>query len=176
MVAVQGGGEALLVQLPPWNLETHVGDLVETATVHAVEHTTWIGFSLGGRLVAELALREPGLVDRLVLLEPVLQLPPEDGLAAAERERHEETYASAEEAVAVLAAAIGFSTPRAYLVEEAAQHLTEAGDGRLRFRYSESAAVAAWGEMARARAARPSALALPSDGDAKELPFSGDAS
>jgi hypothetical protein len=92
------------------------------------------------------------------------------------RERHEETYASAEEAVAVLAAAIGFSTPRAYLVEEAGQHLTEAGDGRLRFRYSESAAVAAWGEMARARAAHPSALGLPSDGDAKELPFSGDAS
>jgi pimeloyl-ACP methyl ester carboxylesterase len=40
---------------------------------------------LGGRLVAELALREPGLVDPLVLLEPVLQLPPEDGLAERER-------------------------------------------------------------------------------------------
>jgi pimeloyl-ACP methyl ester carboxylesterase len=88
-------------------------------------------------------------VDRLVLLDPVLQLPPADGLEAAELERLEETYASAEEAVKVLAAAVGFSTPRAYLVEEARQHLTEAGDGRLKFRYSESAAVAAWGEMTR---------------------------
>jgi pimeloyl-ACP methyl ester carboxylesterase len=40
---------------PPWNLETHVADLAETATAHAVERATWIGFSLGGRLVAELA-------------------------------------------------------------------------------------------------------------------------
>jgi lipase len=117
--------------------------------VHAVDHATWIGFSFGGRLVAELALHDPRLVDRLVLLEPVLQLPPQDGLEAAERERHEEIYASSEEAVAVLAAAIGLSTPRAYLEEEARQHLTEAGDGRLRFRYSNSAAVAAWGEMTR---------------------------
>jgi lipase len=135
--------------LPPWNPETHVGDLAETATVHAVEHATWIGFSLGGRLVAEPALRDPGLVDRLVLLEPVLQLPPEDGLEAAERERHEETYATAEEAVATLAVAIGLSTTRELLVEEARQHLTAAADGRLRFRYSKSAAVAAWGEMSR---------------------------
>jgi pimeloyl-ACP methyl ester carboxylesterase len=78
--------------LPPWNIESHVGDLAETATGHAVEHATWIGFSLGGRLVAELALSKPELVDRLVLLEPMLQLPPQDGLEAAERERHEEAY------------------------------------------------------------------------------------
>ena len=34
--------------------------------------------------------------------------------------------------------------PRACLGEEARQHLTEAADGRLRLRYSPSAAVAAW--------------------------------
>jgi pimeloyl-ACP methyl ester carboxylesterase len=72
--------------------------------VHAIDRATWIGFSLGGRLVAELALSNPELVDRLVLLEPVLYLPPEDGLEGAERERHEETYATADEAVAALAA------------------------------------------------------------------------
>ena len=98
--------------LPPWNLETHIGDLAEAAAVHAVEHATWIGFSLGGRLVAELALHDHRLVDRLVVLEPVLHLPPEDGLEAAERERHEETYATADEAVATLAVAIGLPTPR----------------------------------------------------------------
>ncbi len=86
--------------LPPWNLETHVADLAETAQVHAVEHATWIGFGFGGCLVAELALHDPRLVDRLVLLEPVLHLPPQVGLEAAERERHEETYAAADEAVA----------------------------------------------------------------------------
>jgi lipase len=134
---------------PPWNLETHVADLAETATVYAVERAIWIGFSFGGRLVAELALHNPRLVDRLVLLEPVLHLPAEEGLEAAERERHEETYASADEAVEVLATAIGFSAPRVYLEQEARQHLTAAADSRLRFRYSKSAAVAAWGEMTR---------------------------
>jgi pimeloyl-ACP methyl ester carboxylesterase len=117
--------------------------------VRVVEHATWIGFSLGGRLVAELALRDPRLVDRLVLLEPMLQLLPEDGLEAAERERHEETYATADEPAEALAAAIGFPTPRELLVEEAREHPTGAAGGRLRFRYSKSAAVAAWGEMTR---------------------------
>jgi pimeloyl-ACP methyl ester carboxylesterase len=107
------------------------------------------GFSFGGRLVAELALAEPRLVSRLVLLEPVLQLPPQEGLEAAERMRQEETYAAADQAVEALAVAVGLSTPRELLVEEAHQHLTEAADGRLRSRYSPSAAVAAWGEMTR---------------------------
>ena len=36
-----------------------------------------------------------------MLLEPVLNLPPQDGLEAAERERHEETNAAPDEAVEV---------------------------------------------------------------------------
>jgi lipase len=149
VLAVDLRGHGRSSWLPPWNLETHIGDLAETATGHAVEHATWIGFSLGGRLVAELALHDPRLVERLVLLEPVLHLPPEDGLEAAEQERYEETYATADEAVATLAVAIGLPTPREDLEEEARQHLTAAADGRVRFRYSKSAAVAAWGEMSR---------------------------
>jgi lipase len=149
VLAVDLRGHGRSGWLPPWNLETHVGDLAETAGVHAIEHATWVGFSLGGRLVAELALRDPGLVERLVLLEPMLHLPPEDGLEAAEREGQEETYATADEAVEALAAATGVSTPRELLVEEAREHLTGAADGRLRFRYAKSAAVAAWGEMSR---------------------------
>jgi lipase len=144
VLAVDLRGHGRSSWLPLWNLETHSGDLADTAAVHALEHATWIGFSLGGRLVAELALHDHRLVDRLVLLEPVLHLPPEDGLEAAERERHEETYATADEAVATLAVAIGLPTPRGDLEEEARQHLTAAADGRVRFRYSKSAAVAAW--------------------------------
>ena len=54
----------------------------------------------------------------------------------------------------MLAAAVGVSTPGAY-PEEVRQHLTEAADGRLRFRYSKSAAVAAWGgDDSTARSAR----------------------
>jgi lipase len=131
---------------PPWNLETHVGDLLETVEGSAV----WLGFSFGGRLVAELARRHPDRVERLVLLDPALELPPEDALGAAEDERHVATFASADEAIqARYDSGSVISTPREYLEEEMAQHLVDSGDGRLAFRYSRAAAVAAWGEMAR---------------------------
>jgi lipase len=140
----RSGGE------PPWNLETHVDDLVEAAHAHGAERAPWIGFSFGGRLVAELAVREPRLVERLALLDPALQLPADVALEAATDELSEETFASADDAIAArVAAGTLISTPREYLEEEMRQHLEPAPDGRLRYRYSRPAAIAAWGEMAR---------------------------
>ena len=56
---------------PPWTLEGYVGDVLELAP----ERARWIGMSFGGRLLLELAAREPHRIERAVLLEPVLQLP-----------------------------------------------------------------------------------------------------
>jgi lipase len=135
---------------PPWNVEAHVDDLVETIDALAVEVVAWLGFSFGGRVVVELATRHPGRVERLVLLDPALELPASQCLESAEEERAEETYGSAEEAIEErLAAGTLISTPRELLVEEMEQHLVPAGDGRLVYRYSKSAAIAAWSEMAR---------------------------
>jgi lipase len=135
---------------PPWNLETHLDDLIETARAHGVERAPWIGFSFGGRLVAELALREPALVERLALLDPALELPPDFALEAATDELNEESFASADEAIeARLAAGTLMSTPRELLVEEMRQHLEPAADGGLRYRYCRPAAIAAWSERAR---------------------------
>jgi lipase len=135
---------------PPWNLETHVGDLLETVEGRAV----WLGFSFGGRLVAELARRHPDRVERLILLDPALELPPWDALGAAEDERHVATFASADEAIqARYDSGSVISTPREYLEEEMRQHLVAGPDGRLRYRYSRAAAIGAWGEMARPAAA-----------------------
>jgi lipase len=135
---------------PPWNLETHVGDLAESARALGVTQAPWVGFSFGGRLVADLALAEPELVASIGLLDPALQLPPDFALEAAEDERTEETFASADEAIdARLATGTLVSTPREYLEAEMRQHLEPTPDGRLRARYSRAAAVAAWGEMAR---------------------------
>jgi lipase len=149
---------------PPWTLETHVADLAESARALGVEHADWIGFSLGGRLVAELALIEPQLVERVILLDPALHLPPSFALEAAEDELADESYASADEAIdARLSAGSLISTPREYLEEEMRQHLVECPDGRLRYRYSRAAAIGAWGEMARPAAdiaTRPSTLLL----------------
>lgn len=135
---------------PPWNLETHVEDLLETVG----ESVPWLGFSFGGRIAAELALTHPARVKRLILLDPALQLPPGVAYAAAEDERTVKSFASADEAIqARYDSGSVISTPREYLEEETRQHLVDTGDGRLAFRYSRSAAVAAWGEMARPAAA-----------------------
>ena len=135
---------------PPWDTETHVDDLVETVDALGVEVVAWLGFSFGGRVVAELAERHAGRVERLVLLDPALQLPAAQCLESAEDERADETYGSADEAIEErLAAGTLISTPRELLVEEMEQHLVPAGDGRLVYRYSKTAAIAAWSEMAR---------------------------
>jgi lipase len=135
---------------PPWNVEAHVADLIETADAAGVGRAAWVGFSFGGRLAAELAWRAPERVERLVLLDPALDLPAAQALEAAEEERLDETYGSADEAIeAQLAAGNLLSTPRELLEEDMRQHLVAASAGRLAFRYSKSAAVAAWGEMAR---------------------------
>jgi lipase len=147
VVAVDLRGHGRSGYEPPWNLETHVDDLLETFDG---DRAPWVGFSFGGRLCAELAHRHPDRVERLVLLDPALELPPSGAYDAAEDERTVKTFADADEAIqARYDSGSVISTPREYLEEEMRQHLVETGDGRLAFRYSRSAAVGAWGEMAR---------------------------
>lgn len=135
---------------PPWTLETHVADLVETATDLGIERATWIGFSFGGRLVADLAIRDPWLVERVVLLDPALQLPRDYAHSAAEDELDIQTFQTRDDAVDARIEEGGLvSTPRAFLEEEMRDHLTQTLDGRFVKRYSRPAAIAAWGEMSR---------------------------
>src|SRR5574338_156323 len=60
----------------PWDVETHVADLLETAAALGVSSATWVGHSFGGRLVAELARRHPEAVGRAVLLDPAMHIVP----------------------------------------------------------------------------------------------------
>lgn len=131
---------------PPWSLEAHLADVLETV---GVERGVWLGHSFGGRIVAELAAREPERVERAVLLDPALQVLPHVALDLAELERRDTSFASVEEAVQtrydtgrVLLA------PRALVLEDEAAHLEPGPDGRFRYRYCKSAVVAAWSEMA----------------------------
>ena len=55
---------------PPWSVEQHVADLVETADALGISGGAWVGHSFGGKLVAELAARYPDRVERAVLLDP----------------------------------------------------------------------------------------------------------
>jgi lipase len=133
---------------PPWDLATHVSDVLETVGVAGVARASWLGHSLGGRLVLELASLEPERIEQAVLLDPAVQVPPRVGLEKAEEERAEKSFATVEEAIETrIETAPLHSTPRELLEEEMAEHLVRSPDGRLRYRYCQSAVVAAWSEM-----------------------------
>jgi lipase len=72
---------------PPWNLEQHLDDVLDTV---GDEPRDWLGHSFGGRLCVELAVRRPELVRRLVLLDPALRLQPGNAYRLAETEREHE--------------------------------------------------------------------------------------
>jgi lipase len=135
---------------PPWNLETHLDDLQETARALGIAAADWIGHSFGGRLVLELIGDRPELVRRAVLLDPAVWVPPDVALKRAEGERRDRSYASREEALERRYVESGLrSTPRELVEEELDVHLEEQPDGRWRYRYCASAVVAAFGEMAK---------------------------
>lgn len=132
---------------PPWNLEQHVEDVLAAAPQ---EGAVWLGHSFGGRVAYETAAAAPDRVERLVLLDPAIQIPPHVGIAAAENARKDRSYGSFAEGIdrryeeSVLTTA-----PRRLVEEELAQHLLPGDDGRFRYRYCQSAVVAAYGEMTR---------------------------
>ena len=132
---------------PPWRLETHVDDILETADAVGVGSASWVGHSFGGRVLLELAARFPERVERAVLLDPAIRIRPGDALRAADSVREERIFATPADAVAVPLAGPPRLNPPELLEEERAQHL-EPVDGGYRWRYSRSAAVAILGELA----------------------------
>jgi lipase len=131
---------------PPWSLDAHCDAILET-----VGHgeASLVGHSFGGRLAFELAALAPKLVPKLVLLDPAILLPPETALFAAENARRERAYVSFAEAIdRRYDESQLHSTPRELLEDELRHHLVESDDGLWRYRYCQSAVVAAYGEMA----------------------------
>lgn len=132
---------------PPWDVATHVEDVFETV---GDEPALWVGHSFGARVVLELAAREPARVRAAVLLDPALQILPHAALDLAEAERSDVSFGDAEAAIAArYDSGRVLRAPRELLAEEAAEHLEPGSDGRLRYRYCRSAAVAGFGELAR---------------------------
>jgi lipase len=134
---------------PPWNTDTHVADLLETAQALGIEGATWIGHSFGGRMAAALAARQGEQVHRLVLLDPGLELSPAYALKSAEMDRLDWSFASVDGAVnALLSSDRVAAAPEEVVAAYAERDLRRGGDGRLRFSFCPSAAVVAWSEMA----------------------------
>jgi lipase len=128
----------------PWTIAQHVEDVLETVT----EPAAWIGHSFGGRLTVEVTARRPELVERAVLLDPALWVPPAEAESAARYELSRDPWSSVEEALVARAATVEH-TPRELLEEEMREHLVEQPDGSWFYRYSRAAVAAAYREMAR---------------------------
>jgi lipase len=144
---------------PPWSIAQQLEDLLETLDAAGVGRAAWIGHSYGGRLLHELAAREPERVERVVLLDPAIQVLPHVGLDQAESYREDLTYASPEEAIAERLSA-GWPTPRAALEEEVAEHLVQERNGRWRYRFCPPAAIVFYSDMT-SEPPPPAALTMP---------------
>ena len=131
---------------PPWTIAAHLADVVETIEAAGVTEAAWIGHSFGGRLVLELAAREPERVERAALLDPAIQFLPHIGLDLAAHELNDLSFATPEEAIEARLAT-GSRSPREFLEEDMREHLVAGTDGRLRYRYCRPAVIAAYGEM-----------------------------
>jgi lipase len=131
---------------PPWDVDAHLADVLESVPESA---RIWVGHSFGGRLAAELAARDAGRVERLVLLDPALQVLPHVALDLAEAERADVSYATVEDAVqARYDSGRVLRAPREMVLAAEGDHLEPGPDGRLRHRYTRSAVIAAWSVMA----------------------------
>jgi lipase len=131
---------------PPWSIDEHVRLLLAAV---GTEPAAWIGHSFGGRLAYEVAARYPGLVERLVLLDPAILIDPEIALLVAEKDRGDRSYDSFEEGVERrFVESLLTRTSRDHVVEDLRGFLVEDDDGRWRYRYSQASVIAAYGELA----------------------------
>jgi lipase len=131
---------------PPWHIGAHVDAIVETV---GVEPAVLVGHSFGGRLAFELAARSPKLVPKLVLLDPAILLPGLIALAAAENARLDKSYVSFDELIERRYDESQLQRAARELVEQdLSGHVVLDDSGRYRYRYCQSAVVAAYGEMA----------------------------
>lgn len=144
---LRGHGES--VREAPWNLETHVDDLIDTldsmgwATVDVVAH------SLGGNLALRMLAAHPHRVRRLVLLDPVFLLPVETATANAVHAMTDQSFRSLDELIEARRdgrseAAIPFSDADTRVAAY------QGPDRRWRMNFERAAVVAMWGELARA--------------------------
>jgi lipase len=146
---------------PPWNLATHLADVLETVDALGVERpAAWLGHSFGGRLVLELCALAPERVASAVLLDPAIQILPHVGFDFAEDAAKDHSFGSPAEAVEARLASGFPPSPREFVEEEAREHLVEGPDGRLRWRFSRAAAATVYGELCTEPPA-PTALCTP---------------
>jgi len=133
---------------PPWNVERHLFDLLETLDARGIRRAALVGHSFGGRVAAALAAAGER-TGCLVLLEPGLQIPADRALQGAEMDRLDWSFETPEGAVnALLGGDDAAATPREVAERYVRDDVSQGLDGRYRFSFCPGAAVTAWSEMA----------------------------
>jgi lipase len=132
----------------PWNLETHVADLVTVLDDLEWDCVDVVGHSLGGNLGLRLLSAHPERVRRLVLLDPAFALPATNMTGASNSFLNDQSFETLEELVIArredrIEAAIEASDSDARIAS------IQGDDNRWRLNYNRSAIVAMWGELAR---------------------------
>lgn len=133
---------------PPWNVERHLEDVLETLDACDVRSTSWVGHSFGARVAAALAAAGRRPTRRLILLEPALQVSAGHALRRAELERLDWSFEGEDGAVnALLGGEQALAGSRQRIVDYVRTELRQGPDGRYRFAFSPAAIVTAWSEM-----------------------------
>ncbi len=130
---------------PPWDLSVHLRDLRETLDAMGISRAPFIGFSFGGRLAVEMLAADRSRLDKLVLLDPALQMETSAVTASTDLLLADASFASVEEAIAARAATAPYAPPEHF--EVWARDLAAGADGRLRLPFSRAAAIAILGEL-----------------------------
>ena len=150
MIGVDYRGHGRSGWEPPWSVEQHVADLVETSAALGITGAAWLGHSFGGKLVAELSARHPDLVERAILLDPAMHVEPAVAGERADLARADVSFAHARRRRSTRASATDRCSRRRGISwrRRPASTCVEGSDGRYRWEWSPAAVIVAWSEMA----------------------------
>lgn len=145
-VAPDFRGHGLSRKEPPWDLSMHLRDLRETLNALGISRAPFIGYSFGGRVAVELLAADRSRVEKLVLLDPALQMDQEAVINATDRLLADPSYASVADAIAARRATATYAPQEHF--DLWAKDLVPGADGRLRLAVSRAAAITIFSELA----------------------------
>jgi lipase len=143
-------GHGLSLSDAPWNLETHVEDLIDVLnSIGWNAPVDVLGHSLGANLTLRLLAAHPDRVRRIVLLDPAMDLPSTITTTNAIHALNDQAFRTLEELVA--ARRVGRNDEAIPSSDEDTRIASIRGnDGQWRMNYERAAIVAMWGELSRA--------------------------
>ena len=131
---------------PPWDLSMHLRDIRETLDSMGISRAPFIGYSFGGRLAVELLAADRSRVEKLVLLDPALQMSQDSVTTSTDLLLADPSFASVQEAIEARRATAPYAPQEHF--DRWAEQLTAGPDGRLRLPCSRAAAITILSELA----------------------------